>query len=135
MPSDYINEDIQPIIRANKHLCESHHIQSGYMGNYRYIITGSEENLIYIYNALDGEQIRYYMTNSTAVPIISPLPDSQGLGFIYCGLHTNNFHQVKPISPESTNKNGTLTEQPNIEEVSEAINLMGQIIGWGSQEF
>ena len=38
----------KPLYELNRHMCESHHIQSGYMLNSRYIITGSEENLVRI---------------------------------------------------------------------------------------
>lgn len=44
----------QPVFELDKHICQSHHIQSGYMQDSKYIITGSEENLIYIYNTTDG---------------------------------------------------------------------------------
>jgi WD40 repeat protein len=36
----------EPLLTLSNHSCETHHIQSGYMLNSKYIITGSEEDMV-----------------------------------------------------------------------------------------
>lgn len=61
--------------------------------------------------------------------MVSPLPDQAGFGFIYCGLHTNNFHVVKPLSKNfKTRVDPKSKVDSDSEGVFEAINYMSQIM-------
>lgn len=113
----------------SNHVCQTHHIQSGYMQNSRYIITGSEENMIYIYSAENGSLIKNIATDSSMVPIQSPIPDSSSMGFVYCGIHTNIFHVFKPMSKQYIEEtNGQNKNDNDLDLDGDAVNLMSSIM-------
>lgn len=65
----------------------------------------------------------YYPTESSMVPIVSPLPDQSELGFVYCGLHTNVFHVIKGLSKDSQNSKSPKAKiDMEVDGVGNAIN-------------
>jgi len=68
------------------HKCNGYNIESNFFVNERYIITGSEDSFVYIYDTLSSNLVTKYKTHQKCVNLVKPLPNCQPYSFVFTGL-------------------------------------------------
>ena len=83
-----VNDDEKSIINNrkyineyNKHKCNGYNIECNYFLNEKYLITGSENNNIYVYNTLNPEDYFKIPTQQKCINLIKPVPNSYSFAF------------------------------------------------------
>ena len=71
---NYINE-------YNKHKCVGYNIECNFYNNEQYIITGSENSHIYIYDILDNESYSKIKTQNKCINLIKQIPNTYNIAF------------------------------------------------------
>ena len=71
---NYINE-------YNKHKCVGYNIECNFYNNEQYIITGSENSHIYIYDILDNELYSKIKTQNKCINLIKQIPNTYNIAF------------------------------------------------------
>ena len=56
------------------HKCQGYNIGAHFFGYEDYILTGSEDGFIYIYNKLSGEIEKKIQAKSKVIHLVKPLP-------------------------------------------------------------
>lgn len=86
----------------NQHQCEGYNVSTCFMGNEKYIITGSEDNNAYIYETETGKVVKTLKGNSNVVHLLDVQDDHtiatssiDNVRFFYfnifCDIFTNYF--------------------------------------------
>ena len=65
----------------NKHKCVGYNIECNFYNNEQYIITGSENSHIYIYDILDNESYSKIKTQNKCINLIKQIPNTYNIAF------------------------------------------------------
>ena len=105
------------------HLCKGFNIESSFLANEKYIVTGSEDSHIYIYDSISSNLVSKIKTNQKCVNLVKPLPDSNPYSFVYTGLedisiyvHSTNKFLSKNIEKAYAKKNNQTVENDGVNE-------------------
>jgi WD40 repeat protein len=84
------------------HKCEGYNIGAHFIGGgERYIITGSEDSKIYLYNKLSGNVERSFKTESKIVHFVLPLSNRPLVEFVHTGLEEGACFKVWGLEAKS----------------------------------
>jgi WD40 repeat protein len=94
-------EDIQPsstkkavdgyIVEYRGHASHGYNIASHFFVNDKYVITGSEDGYIYIYDTQEGNVVRKIAAGMKIIHLLKPYPNPD-IGFAYSGLQRSTIH-------------------------------------------
>ena len=68
------------------HKCQGYNIGANFFGYEDYILRGSEDSSIYIFNKHTGNIARQIPTQSKVVHLVKPIPNGNQLEFVHTGL-------------------------------------------------
>lgn len=69
------------------HLCKGFNIETNFFCQEKYIVTGSEDSFIYIYDTISSDLVMKYKTNQKCVNLVKPFPmKSHNYSLVYTGL-------------------------------------------------
>jgi len=79
------------IVEYKGHTSHGYNIASHFFVNDKYVITGSEDGYIYIYNAATAEVVRKISAGMKIIHLLKPYPNPE-IGFAYSGLQRSTIH-------------------------------------------
>ena len=68
------------------HKCVGYNIECNFFINEKYVITGSEDSHIYIYDTMSAEIAAKYKTHQKCVNLVKPLTSCKPYSFVFTGL-------------------------------------------------
>lgn len=74
------------------HTCKGFNIDCNFFMNENYILTGSEDSHIYIYDTTSTEIVKKFKTHQKCVNLVKPMPDSWPYSFVFTGLEDISIH-------------------------------------------
>ena len=74
------------------HLCKGFNIDCNFFNNEKYVITGSEDSFIYIYDSVSAKLVKKYKTHQKCVNLVRPLPECSPNAFVFTGLEDISIH-------------------------------------------
>lgn len=90
------------MVEYKGHKCVGYNIETNYFNKENYVITGSEDSYIYIYDILTSALVKKYKTPQKCVNLVKPMPNSDH-SFVFSGLENTSIYvwnNTKVISKE-----------------------------------
>ena len=85
------------------HKCSNYNIEISFINDENYIISGSENGKIYLYDTLTGTLLKVFTTEDRCVNLVKPVPNKRNkLSFIYAGLESLNIYYCEPLVVKKT---------------------------------
>jgi WD40 repeat protein len=119
------------------HLCKGFNIESNFFCEEKYIVTGSEDSFIYIYDTISSDLVMKYKTNQKCVNLVKPFPmKSQSYSLVYTGLEdisiyvmnthkvlSKNVEKIYSCRKEREGKESDVIQDSNYSEYDEILNV------------
>lgn len=81
LPSSMDVNDNKCIIEYRGHKCNGYNVLCNYYNKEKYIVTGSEDGILYFYDTGTGKIAHKIKTNQKCVVLVHPIPQSQAIAF------------------------------------------------------
>ena len=94
------------VVEYRGHKCVGYNIETNFFNNEKYVITGSEDSFIYIYDIMSATLVKKYKTPQKCVNLVKPFPNCE-YSFVYSGLENTSIYvwnNTKVLSKEIEKK-------------------------------
>lgn len=105
----------------SSHKCSGYNIDCNFFCGERYIITGSEDSFIYLYDINRKEPLKKYETHQKCINIVKPLPDNSPYSFAFTGLEDISIFiwNSNKVLTKEVEKSYALRHNVNLERAKE----------------
>jgi WD40 repeat protein len=98
------------------HKCVGYNIETNFFVNEKYVITGSEDSHIHIYDTVSSNLVYKYKTHQKCVNLVKPLPECWPYSFVFTGLEDISIY-IWGVNKTISKLNEKATARKNNEKV------------------